>query len=311
MLILDKQQTADALPWQGLIETLRKFFIEGCESPARHHHEVSIPEESSASLLLMPAWVPGNFIGVKQVVVVPDNGKRGLPTVQASYQLSDATTGELLAIFDGGTLTNRRTAAASALAASYLAKQNARHLLVVGTGAVARCLAAAHCAVRPIKKISIWGRSAERCEKMCAELVAQGLPADVIKDLKSAAHSADIISCATLAKSPLIKGSWLQPGCHLDLVGAFQADMCEADSDAICASELFVDSREGALSEAGDIIQPLTAGLIDKCHIQADLFQLCRAEHLGRIDDSSITVFKSVGLALEDLAAASLAYQPL
>jgi ornithine cyclodeaminase len=309
MITLDAKQTAAALPWLALVEALREGFINGCAAPTRHHHEFAIPDEAAGTLLLMPAWMEGEFLGVKQVLVIPENAKRGLSAVSASYQLSSAKTGELLAIIDGAVLTHRRTAAASALASSYLSRANSEHLLMVGTGGLAPNLIEAHCAVRPISTLSIWGRNVERSEKLAQQMRQSGLCVNVVTDLQAAAQHADIISSATLSEEPLICGDWIVPGTHVDLVGAFKPTMRESDDELIRKASVFVDTIDGALQEAGDIIQAIQSGAFSAKYIQSDLFALTGGEHRGRCSDQEITVFKSVGTALEDLAAAVLVYR--
>jgi len=310
MLLLSEDQTRDALPFPDLIDALAEMFRSGCTMPTRHHHDFEIPGEPEGTMLLMPAWVPGGYAGVKVVNVVPGNSERNLPAVHGQYLLSDARTGEMLAMIDGGELTARRTAAASALAARYLSRSDARHLLVLGTGRLAPNLIAAHMAIRSIEDVTIWGRSTRKTEEFVKELNAQ-LPIRIraANNLRDALGEADIVSAATLSSEPLIKGNALKPGAHVDLVGAFKPTMRESDDDLIKRAEIFVDTREGCLSEGGDIVQPLKSGLISQSDIQADLYDLCRGNHPGRQSDEAITMFKSVGAALEDLAGAMLAYR--
>ncbi len=256
---------------------------------------------------MMPAWQSGRFIIVKMVNVVPGNSARGLPAVAASVLVFDGVTGQPLAIIDGGELTARRTAAASALAADRLARRGASRLLIVGTGRIAANLIEAHAAVRRYETISIWGRSEDKAEALALRFKGLGGALEAVSDLQGAAGSADVIACATLASEPLIRGAWLRPGTHLDLVGAFRTDMREADSEAMVRAEtIVVDTYAGALAEAGDILQPMNAGLFDRSHIAAELRELCLGEHPGRRSEEEITVFKSVGTALEDYAAAAL-----
>ncbi|NKX67067.1 ornithine cyclodeaminase family protein [Labrenzia sp. 5N] len=310
MLLLTEDQTRDALPYPDLIDALAKMFRSGCVMPTRHHHDMEIPGEPDATVLLMPAWVPGGYAGVKVVNVVPGNSERNLPAISAQYLLSDARTGEMLALIDGGELTARRTAAASALAASYLARSDARHLLVLGTGRLAPNLIAAHMAVRSIDEVTIWGRSREKTEEVVSSLADQ-FPVKLksATSLKEALGEADIVSAATLSSEPLIKGALLKPGTHVDLVGAFKPSMRESDDDLVKRAEIFVDTRDGCLSEGGDIVQPIKAGVLSPGEIKADLYELCRGDHPGRQSEEAITMFKSVGAALEDLAGAILAYQ--
>ncbi|WP_417679820.1 ornithine cyclodeaminase family protein [Roseibium sp.] len=310
MLLLSQKETRDALPFPELIEALAEMFRKGCEMPVRHHHDMKVPDEPDATMLIMPAWVPGEHAGVKIVNVMPGNAAWGEPAISAEYLLSDARTGKMLALIDGGELTARRTAAASALAASYLARDDAEHLLVVGTGRLSSYLIEAHMAVRPIKKVSVWGRSTEKAAGVAAKAAEQlGIDAEAVEDLDDAVSRADIISAATLSNDPLIKGALLKPGAHVDLVGAFKPTMRESDDDAIRRSSVFVDTKDGCTKEGGDIVQPLESGVLKMKDIKADLYDLTRGKHAGRSSDDEITLFKSVGAALEDLAGAILAFQ--
>lgn len=308
MIVLDQTQTRDALPWEPLIGALETMFRSDCHMPVRHHHDVAVPGEPDATLLLMPAWLAGDYIGVKMVSVFPGNASRGLPAIFGSYLLSSGRTGELLAVIDGGELTARRTAAASALAARYLANPDASHMLIAGTGRLSVNLVAAHRAVRPIRTVSVWGRDQAKAQATVVELAALGIKAEATPNLEEAARAADIISCATLSSEPLIQGAWLKPGAHLDLVGAFKPSMRESDDEAMRRGRIFADTRAGVLGEGGDVLQAIKSGAITKDAIAADLFGLCRGENPGRVSDGEITVFKSVGAALEDLAGAVLAY---
>lgn len=309
MLVLDAAETRAVLPWGGLVTALEDMFAKGCVMPVRHHHDVEVPGEADATLLLMPAWRPGAYMGVKMVSVFPGNQTRGLPAIHGSYLLSSGKTGELLAILDGGELTARRTAAASALAARYLARQDASSMLMVGTGRLSANVIEAHASVRPIRNVAVWGRDPKKAEATAKELDLEGISISVATNLQAAAEEADIISCATLSSEPLIRGDWLKPGAHLDLIGAFKPTMRESDDCAATRASIFVDTREGALKEGGDIVQPLKAGLITEAAIGADLFELARGEHPGRTAPDEITLFKSVGAALEDLAGAVLAFE--
>ena len=309
MLILDDNDTRNALPFPGLIAALRAMFISGCEAPPRHHHDVQVPGEPNGTLLLMPAWLPGRYMGLKQVSVFPGNAARSLPSIFGSYLLSSAVTGELLAIIDGGELTARRTAAASALAASYLARKDASVMLMTGTGRLSANLIEAHKAVSPLRKVYVWGRDQAKATEIARRAEVLGLEVIATDNLEAAAREADIISCATLSTEPLIRGEWLKPGAHVDLVGAFKPGMRETDDECVIRSTRFVDTRAGALSEGGDIVQPIRAGLITADSIAADLAELTRKAHPGRTSDQEITLFKSVGASLEDLAGAIFAFE--
>jgi alanine dehydrogenase len=296
------------LDFPSLIEALRVMFRDGCEAPARHHHGISAAtaESTPGTLLLMPAWQAGRALGIKIVTVFPDNALRSLPAVYGSYLLLDAATGAPVALIDGTALTLRRTAAASALAAGFLARPESAIHLMVGTGALAPHLVSAHAAARPIRQTRIWGRDPKKAGALAARLRGAGIAAAPVVDLEAAAGAADIITCATLAREPLIRGAWLRPGTHLDLVGGFTPEMREADDAAIVRASVYVDT-DAALREAGDIVQPLRSGYLARERIVGDLFGLARGICPGRRDPAEITLFKSVGTALEDLAAAELA----
>jgi ornithine cyclodeaminase/alanine dehydrogenase-like protein (mu-crystallin family) len=309
MHIFDASRTAAALPYPALIAALRERFAAGCEVPARHVHELSAPGQShKLTSLLMPAWVPGQLYGVKVVNIAPGNNERGLPGLHGSYLLFDAVTGQALAVLDGNTLTTRRTAAASALAASFLAPAEAHHLLVLGAGAIARELPAAYAAVRPIDTVRVWARKPEAAEALAADWRAQGWAAEAVSDLAAACGQADVVSCATHATAPLVHGEWLAPGSHLDLIGSFTPAMREADDACLQGARLFVDTEE-ALKKSGDLLEPLRRGVISEADVRGTLTTLCKGVARGRMQAQERTVFKSVGTALEDLAAATLVWQ--
>lgn len=309
MLTLDAIQVAEALPYAGLIGALREAFANHASVPLRAHHEVPVPTGNAGTLLLMPAWQAGGNIGVKIVTVFPDNSAVGLPAVYASYVLMNATTGVPIALLDGTEITLRRTAAASALASSYLSRSNASKLLMVGTGNMAPHLIAAHASVRPIEAVCIWGRRREAADKLAAGFAEAAFDVSVSEDLEQAVGEADIISCATLAVDPLIRGDWLRPGQHLDLVGAFKPDMREADSKALSSAAVYVDTRAGGLAEGGDIVLAIKDGSITAEDIRGELRDLVSGSSAGRSSADTITLFKSVGTAIEDLAAAELAFK--
>jgi ornithine cyclodeaminase len=278
-------------------------------APLRTNHPIEVPGEPAASLLLMPAWRTGGRMGVKLVTVFPGNAQRSQRAVGAVYALFDARNGAPLALFDGEEITARRTAGASAYAASRLARSDARHLVLAGSGRLARGLVDAHRLVRPIERVSLWSRTPEHAQAAAAAMAGDGLPVTAVGDLEPAVRDADIVCCATLSTAPLVHGAWLRPGVHLDLVGAFNARMRETDDAAIARAELIVvDNRTAALAEGGDIVQAMRNGVIGEADIAADLADLARGRHPGRTRDDEVTVFKSVGFALEDLAAAEAVF---
>jgi ornithine cyclodeaminase len=254
----------------------------------------------------MPAWRSGGALGIKLVTVFPGNPRRGLPAVAGTYLLLDASTGQPRALLDGNELTLRRTGAASALASRYLSAPDAARLTLVGAGHLAPHLIESHVLVRPIREVCIWARRPEAARALAEALSRPGLRVRAAPDLEAAVRWADIVSCATLARAPLVRGEWLRPGQHLDLVGAFTAQMCEVDDAAVARSELFVDTRLGALAESGEIIGAIARGVIDQRALRAELSELA-SSRFARSRPDAVTLFKSVGTALEDLAAAELA----
>ena len=296
---------------------MRTAFREGAVQPVRHHHTINRPDGAASTLLLMPAWSDferagtsdGGYLGVKIVTVSPDNNTIGKPAVMGLYLLLDGRTGEPLAMIDGQRLTQWRTACASALAASYLAREDASKLLLIGAGALSTFLARAHSAVRPIRQIRIWNRTTANAEKVATELRAEGLDAHAVDGLDENLGWADIISAATISTDALVKGVLLSPGTHVDLVGAFTPTMRESDDEAARRARVFVDTRAGATKEAGDIVQAIASGALCEGEIVADLFELTRSEKTGRQSADEITLFKSVGAALEDLAAGIAVYR--
>lgn len=291
-----------ALDYAALAEALARAFAAGAQVPLRHVHRLG----DADSLLLMPAWSE-DALGVKLVTVMPGNAARGAGTVQAIYVLLDRATGEPRALLDGEALTLRRTAAASALAARHLARDDAQSLLLVGAGRLAPHLACAHYALRPsLRRVSVWARRESRAQAVAQWLRDQGLPAQAVPQLEPAVRQAQIVSCATTATAPLVHGAWLAPGTHLDLVGGFTPAMREADDAAAARADIYVDTYAGALAEAGDLLGPLASGAITRERIVAELAELVRGEKPGRVRADQITLFKSVGTALEDLAAAAM-----
>ncbi len=319
MLTISAEQIQSALTFPSLIEELRSAFKSSVITPLRSHHTLERKNASDATLLVMPAWDdfakttdPENaFIGLKTVTIFPDNAQKSLPTVMGLYVLLAGDSGLPLAVLDGQALTLWRTGCASGLAASYLAREDSTHLLMVGAGALAPFLIRAHAAVRPIKSVEIWNRTFEKAKKLEQSLNHETFQVKAVKDLQPAAQKADIISCATLSDTPLVLGKWLKPGCHLDLVGAFRPDLRESDDEAVSMARVFVDTSAGALVEAGDLVQPIKKGLISAQHVVADLKDLTCGTNSGRQTYEEKTLFKSVGTALEDLAAAKLVYKTI
>jgi len=308
MQVIDAAQIDRLLSFETLVPALEDAFRGGIVAPVRHHHHIARPDVD-ATLLLMPAWTGKEtapaFVGTKIVTVFPGNAALSLPSIAGLYLLMDGRTGAPLAAMDGARLTLWRTAAASALASRTMARPDAGRLLMVGAGALSRFLVAAHRAVLPITEVVVWNRSRPAADRLVADLQGSGLSASLCEDLEEASARADLISCATLSHTPLIMGRWLMPGCHLDLVGAFNMAMREVDDAALNRARVLVDT-DAALGEGGDVAIAVASG-----HYQADavlgtLFDLVAGRAAPRRSADDITLFKSVGASLEDLAAAML-----
>ena len=304
---LTAEELHSTLNYPELVAALRQGFTKNYLVPPRMHLNYDhSPQKAPNTILLMPAVKSGEDAGVKIITVVPENGRIGLPGIQGIYYLMDATTGSPKALLEARSLTNWRTAAASALASTYLSREESQRLLMVGTGSLAPYLIEAHAAVRPIRSLFIYGRNQEKVLKLAKQFSGQFQQIEVVTDLAAAVPQADIISLATFSPTPLIHGSWLRPGQHVDLVGSYQPDMREADDEVISRGRVFVDDLEMAPRESGDLAIPLATGIITMDDLQGDLFGLSQNKVQGRKTDEEITVFKSVGHALEDLVAAQL-----
>lgn len=315
MRVISADEIDAALTFPALIDALRDAFRADIVTPVRSHYPISRAPAADATLLLMPAWTgtPAHdgFIGTKIVSVFPDNAKKGKPSVVGVYLLFSGDTGEPLALMDGPRLTLWRTAAASALASSYLSRHDSERLVMVGAGALAPFLIRAHAAVRPIKHARVWNRRREGAESVVAALRHDDVATTIADDLEQAISAADIVTCATMSSTPLVRGEWLRPGAHLDLVGAYRPTMRESDDACIERADLYCDTRAGATHEGGDLADPIARGLIQPGDIIGDLFDLTRGKAEGRQHHDAITLFKSVGTALEDLAAATLVWRSL
>jgi alanine dehydrogenase len=304
MRFVSAEEVQRSLGLGALADAIAEMLLADAVAPLRHAHALS----ASDTLLLMPAWADGEAgaLGVKLVTVMPGNRDRERPTVNAIYVLLDRITGEPLAVIDGEALTLCRTAAASLLAARYLARADARNVVVVGTGRLAPYMARAHCHGRDVTRLRIWGRNGVGAQTLAQMLRDEGLPAQAVDDLEQAVREADIVTCATTATAPIVHGAWLSPGCHLDLVGGFRRSMREADDAAVSRARVYVDTYAGALSEAADIVDPIERGVIARSDVLGELAQLVSGAAEGRTAPGDITLFKSVGTAIEDLAAARL-----
>ncbi len=313
MRVMDASDVARALPMGALVAALRAQFARGAEVPPRQVLALA-PEGSglpAVTSLVMPAWQPGRYYAVKVINIAPGNAARGLPGLHASVLLHDAATGVPLALMDGNEITARRTAAASALAASCIAPADAGDLLVVGAGRVAALLPAAYAAVRPLRRVRVWARRADAARALVDRWRAEGMAsAEAVPPggLAAAVAAADVVSCATLATEPVVQGAWLRAGTHLDLIGSFTPAMREADDACFAHAALYVDTEE-ALAKSGELLGPMSRGVFAPDAVLGTLADLVAHTARPRPPGAHHTVFKSVGTALEDLAAAVLVWE--
>lgn len=307
MKVYNTIETREALHFSRLIPALERMFSQGCIVPGRHIHDIGT-SDAPVRTLIMPAWNDDGLMGIKTVNIAPNNAKNSLPGLFSTYILYDRITGEPLAQIDGNEITSRRTAAASALASGFLARPGSSRLTLLGTGRVGSLIPYAYQNILPIEEVAVWDINPIAAKQLIAQLNQHGFKAHLVDNLEKAVSWADVISCATLSTQPLVKGAWLKPGSHLDLIGSFTPDMRESDDDAIVHNSLFIDTKE-ALEKSGDLTQPIASGVLGHDALIGTLEQICRRQCQTRTSDQECTVFKAVGTALEDLAAASLVYQ--
>lgn len=305
MIYLDPSDIDASLDCRVLIEDLRK--AHRCdEATYSQRLLMEDPSGNVGKFISLLAWSPGDVIATKLVGVFPGNPnlETPQPSVQGLVALFDARTGRPLMVCDGAALTFYKTAADSALGADHLARHDAETLLVIGAGGLAPHVIKAHCCIRPgIKRVMIWNRTDARARELARKCANAGVDVQSVTDLDAAVGKADIISSVTMSTEPLIKGRFLRPGTHVDLIGAYLPDMREADDDVLARGALFVDTREGCL-RSGDLASPIANGIITAESVRADLFDLCSGRHPGRTDPQSITVYKNVGGGHLDLITA-------
>lgn len=307
MLHTGREQAEQCLPFELLVDKLREAFRADIQVPRRLSLTLPSVESPTGTALIMPAWDSGRYYGVKMVNIFPDNAQLGLPGLHSVYVLFDGKTGAPLGTMDGDVITSRRTAAASALGVSLLAPENTPELLVVGAGRVASLVAHAMRTVRKIERVRVWDIAPLSAEKCAQQWRAAGIDAEAVADLEQAVRTADIISCATLATTPLIRAEWLKPTSHLDLVGSFTPAMTEAEPACFKGAEVWVDTEE-AIQKSGDLLNAMRDECLRASEIKGTLFDLCNNQAPVR-SRGGRTVFKAVGSALEDLAAAIMIHE--
>ncbi len=312
MLLLSESNVHQMLSFEELISTLKKTFSQPFGMPQRQVFELDSNNNSHDAFAVLPSWSE-DTIAVKAFTYMPDNPKLSadLKSIYAQIMIFDRKTGVPQAVVDGTSATYWRTAAVSGLAGKLLSRIDSSKLLLCGTGNIAAYMALAHASVRNIKQIRVWGRSAEKINNVIAEIKAKRSDIEVssCNDLDESVQWADIISCATRSPKPLFDGSLVRAGTHIDLVGNHLKAARECDSELMVRSSVFVDSKINCFAEAGELLLPISEGVFALNDVKAELGELCKGEHPGRKSDDEITLFKSVGSAIGDLATAQLVYQ--
>jgi alanine dehydrogenase len=310
MRVLSREDLERLLAPADVIRAVEGAFREHAAGRGRTLPRAVLPMRGTGLFLAMVGSLPRQrALGTKLVTVVGANRGRGLPTLHATYLLTDPETGVPLALMEAGFLTAVRTGAASALAARYLARRDSRTIACFGAGVQARYQLLCLQAVFPVERVSVVGRDPERArafaERMAREL---GVPVEATRDRRAAVAGADLVTCATTSPTPVFDGRHVRPGTHVDAVGAFRPSTREVDSGLVRRAHVVVDTYAGAWEEAGDVLIPIKAGAITRRHVRADLAELVSRRKRGRAAREEITLFKSVGFAREDAATARLAY---
>lgn len=306
MRMIDAEQVHELLDYPGLIEGLRRGHLAKVDQA----ESLLLSQETQGSanhFLVLPAWQHDRAMGVKLVTVFPENLRHGgpEPSVQAVYVLFDGTNGAPVACIDGTAMTYRKTAADSGLGSAFLSREDSRVLLMVGAGGLAPHVIRAHLATRPsMVEVRIWNRTPERARELERNLEIAGVTVSATEDLESAAREADIISCATSSTEPLIRGVWLKPGCHLDLIGSYTTEMHEADQEALVRASVFGDSHKRIREDSGEIAGALAGGALSEDDIVGDLYDLAQGRCHARQSGEEITLFKNAGGGHLDLMTA-------
>jgi ornithine cyclodeaminase/alanine dehydrogenase-like protein (mu-crystallin family) len=313
ILVLSAGQVRDLLPYGECAEVMRDALAALARGQAHQPLRTVIRPPGGAGLMaLMPSFLAGDepAYGLKAICIFPGNPALGKDAHQGGVLVSSATTGELLALLNGSALTEVRTAAVSAVATSVLARPDAAHLAIIGTGVQARAHALAIAASRPLAEIRLAGRQPGRADRLAAQLRERlAVPVLAYDDAAEALAGASIVVTATSSATPVLRREWLADGAHINAVGACLPAAREIDSETMAAAALFVDSRESAANESGDFLLAQADGAIGAGHIRAEIGEVLISAAAGRRDAGEITLFESLGLATADLAAAAHLYR--
>jgi ornithine cyclodeaminase len=312
VLVLSADDVSRLLPMRECIEVMRQALGALAEGHALVPLRLVMRmPDASGFLGLMPGYIAPNggrqgALGMKAVSVFPGNASRGIDTHQGAVLLFEADTGRLTALMDGGTITAIRTAAVSGVATDVLAVRDASQLAILGAGVQARTHLQAIAAVRRLKRATIWSRNPGHASALVAEQGSNfGFPIEAVPTIEAAVRAADIVATVTASPEPLVQRAWIKEGAHINAVGSSIPSTRELDTATVADARLFVDRRESALNEAGDVLIPLREGAFGPDHIVAELGEVIVGKNPGRRSPSELTIFKSLGLAVEDVASAA------
>jgi alanine dehydrogenase len=313
MLMLEADKLLDSMSFTALVDELAAMHLEPIGLIDELLMESQDDNQNTNHFFIRTGWQPEKAVGAKVITVFPRNNlKRESPSIQAVYILFEGVNGTPVACLDGTALTWLKTATDSALGSRLLSREDSESMLMIGAGQMAPHLVGAHCEIRPsLKRVHIWNRTLDKAENLCASLGESysDISFNATTEIEAHAREADLICSAIGSKEPIIKGEWLKPGAHVDLIGAYTPDMREADDECLQRGRLFVDARETTINHIGELMIPLASGVIGEDDVLADLSDLCQQRHPGRQSDQEITIFKNGGGGHLDLMCARILHQ--
>jgi ornithine cyclodeaminase len=313
MLMLDADNILSSISFTTLVDELAAMHREPIGLVDEMLMESTDDNNNVSHFFIRTGWQPEKALGAKVITVFPrNNQKREWPSIQAVYVLFEGVNGTPIACLDGTALTWLKTASDSALGSRLLSRENIESMLMIGAGQMAPHLVSAHCEVRPsLKQVHVWNRTTDKAQNLCASLADKypQISFTPVTEIEASAREADLICSAIGCKEPIICGEWLKPGTHVDLIGAYTAEMREADDECLRRGSLFVDARETTIHHIGELMIPLASGVISEADVIADLSNLCQQRHPGRQSDDEITLFKNGGGGHLDLMCARILHQ--
>ena len=313
ILVLTHSEVEQLLPMRECIDVMSEALASLARGEVHQPLRMVVrPPDAAGVIAMMPAYKSGDvpLFGLKAICVFPGNAAHGKDAHQGGVLLFSGETGELLAIINASAITAIRTAAVSGLATRLLAREDASELAIIGAGVQARAHLAAMACVRPIKRARIASRRFENAQEFADEVQREyAFTVEAVTSVQSAINEADLIVTATTSPNPVLECDWIAPGAHINAVGTYSPSAREIDTATMVASSLFVDRRESALNEAGDYLLAARDGAIGPDHIRAEIGEVLIGNSAGRTSRDEITLFKSLGLATEDLAAAEYVYR--